>query len=303
MFKAVRKTKLMILLVMSIMAMLAIGGCAGSDGKAVSSSDDTEKICVAVSIVPEETFVKAVCGDLAEVVTMIPPGASPENYAPDPKTMEQLSEAQIYFAVGVPSEANGILPRIEQLNSQMKVVDLPGQVDKVYPAREMAPGETDPHRWMSPKRVMVMVDCIADELAAADPQNAESYRENARAYKAQLEELDSEIAASLAGVSGQSFIVYHPAMGYFADDYGLKMLALEEEGKEASAQDLQSVIDQAKKENIKVVFYQAEMDSKQAETLAEELGGEAQLIAPLDPNYIDNLKNTADTFASVLQKQ
>jgi zinc transport system substrate-binding protein len=90
-------------------------------------------------------------------------------------------------------------------------------------------------------------------------------------------------------------------MGYFADDYGLTMIALEEEGKEATAQTIQGVIDRAKKENIKVIFYQAEMDSKQARTIAQELGGKAELIAPLAPDYVDNLRKTAQTFAEVVK--
>ncbi len=301
MVKFVGKNKVIIFLAMLGIAMLVVSGCTSNEKKASSLQDNSEKICVAVSIVPQASFVKAVGGDQVEVLTMIPPGASPENYAPGPKIMEQLSKAQIYFAIGVPAETNGILPRLEQLNPNMKVADLPQKVDQVYPAREMAPGEKDPHRWLSPKRVIIMINTIADELAAADPQNADKYRKNAQNYQAELEKLDTEIAASLAEVSGQSFIVYHPAMGYFADDYGLKMIALEEEGKTATARNIQSVIDQARRENIKVVFYQAEMDSKQAQTLARELGGTAELIAPLEADYIDNLKKTAHAFAHNLK--
>jgi zinc transport system substrate-binding protein len=262
-----------------------------------------EKLCVAVSIVPQATFVKAVAGELVDVVTIIPPGANPENYAPTPQTMEQLSATKIYFAIGVPAEDNGVLSRLEQINSQMKLVNLSTQVDQIYPAREISPGEKDPHRWLSPKRVIEMVKIISVELAAIDPQNAVKYLQNAQAYQTELEKLHTDIAASLEGLSGQSFVVYHPAMGYFADDYNLKMIALEEEGKEATAKHLQTVIDQAKKENIKVIFYQAEMDSKQAQTFAREMGGQAELIAPLAPDYIDNLRKTAQTFSQVLQNK
>lgn len=287
-------------LVLCLCIMLA-AGCAGkNDGIPETHSSGAERIIVAVSIVPQATFVEAVGGDLVDVVTMIPPGANPENYAPTPKAMEELSLASLYFAIGVPAEKNGILPRLSQVNSEMKVVDLPAEVDQVYPVREMAPGQADPHRWLSPQRAVEMVRIIAEELALADPLHAEQYKENAAAYQAQLNELDSQIKEALAGLSGRSFIVYHPCMGYFADDYGLKMIALEEEGKPAIAEDLQGVIDLARKENIKVVFYQAEMDSKQAETLARELKGEAVLIAPLASDYIENLKKTAQTFARSL---
>ena len=88
-------------------------------------------------------------------------------------------------------------------------------------------------------------------------------------------QLDNDIRSALTDLPNRTIIVYHPAFGYFAADYGLTMIALEEEGKEAAAVDLQRVIDLARAQNIKVVFYQAEIDSKQSRTLAEEIGGQA----------------------------
>lgn len=298
------KSKWLLLISCLTLASLFIFGCTGSYKTSTKApGEKADKLKVAVSIVPQASFVKAVGGDLVQVITMIPPGASPENYAPTPREMEQLSQARVYFSIGVPAEKDGILPRLQKDNSAMKLVDLPAQVDKVYPALEIAPGEADPHRWMSPRRAQEMVKIIARELAALDPENSAVYQKNAAAYEAELKKLDAEIKESLAGVKGRSFIVYHPAMGYFASDYGLNMIALEEEGKEAAPGRLEEVIKQAKKDNIKVIFYQAEMDSKQARTLAEELGGKSELIAPLAPDYINNLHKTALTFARVLQEQ
>lgn len=297
-------TKGAILLTLLCSFVLAMSGCSQGDERAGSLfSDGSDRLYVAVSIVPQASFVKAVGGDLVEVLTVIPPGASPEDYAPDPQTMEKLSKARVYFAIGVPTETNGILPRLEHINSQMKVVNLPQQVDRVYPAREMAPGKEDPHRWLSPKRAVIMVQSIASELAQADPFNAEIYQNNARVYQSELEALHEEITAALTGLSQRSFIVYHPAMGYFADDYGLTMIALEEEGKPATAKNIQRVIDQAKREGIKVVFYQAEMDGRQAKTLAREIGGEAELIAPLAADYIENLHRIGRLFSHALAQQ
>lgn len=299
--KSIKKNMMVAVLAILVLAVLFTAGCGQPTKDTLSSVDG--KIKVAVSIVPQASFVSAVGGDLVEIVTMIPPGGNPENYAPNPKTMEQVSDAQIYFSIGVAAEQNGILPRLQQLNANMTVIDLAERVDEVYPVREISPGEKDPHRWMSPQRVSVMVEAIAEELVKADPQHARIYRENMLNYQLELENLHQEIETSLAGANQRSFIVYHPSMGYFADDYGLTMIALEEEGKAATARQIQQVIDQARQNNIKAIFYQAEMDSKQARTLAQELDGEARLIAPLAPDYIDNLRQTAQTFTHVLNTQ
>ncbi len=284
------------------LSLLMLGGCS-MDKKAAAPADQSQNIMVAVSIIPEQTFVKAVAGDMADVVVMIPPGSNPESYSPTPLEMVKLSNAALYFAIGVPAERADILPSVKYFNPQMKVIDLPASVSLVYPDREFAPGQRDPHIWMSPKRAQVIVDTIAGELSKLDPVNAEHYQLNAQNYKEQLAELDINIKSSLSDIEQRSFIVYHPALGYFADDYGLEMLAIEEEGKKANAKHIQEVINQAKNNGIKVVFYQASVSSKQADAIAQDIGGYTEQIDPLASDYTGNLQKIADTFAQVLQQQ
>ncbi len=258
------------------------------------------KLAVAVSIVPQETFVKAVAGDLVEVVTMIPSGQSPENFQPTPDLLEKFSKSKIYFSIGVPTESSSIIPKAKDLNSSLKIINLDNEVAKVYPDREFAPGKRDPHIWLSPKRTKVMINIIKEELSKIDPKNKSIYEKNANEYMKKLDKVDNDIKLSLTNLKNKSIIVYHPAFGYFCDDYGLNMVALEEEGKESSPQDLQKIIDMAKEKEIKTIFYQAEIDSKQSKTFADEIGGKTELIAPLSPDYIKNLEKIANVFKQVL---
>ncbi len=293
-----------------VLSLAGLAGCstngsgntttsAGTSDTTVSSSSEapTEKPIIAVTIVPEQTFAEAVCGDLAEVITMVPPGNSPENYEPTAEEMEKFSDASLYFSIGVPTEEANILPNV----GNVKVVALQDAVSAVYPERTFESGERDPHIWLSPKRVKVMVETIAQEMSELDEANKETYEKNAEAYIEQLDALDKQITSALEGVQSKKFIVYHPAFGYFADDYGLTMYALEEDGKEATAQHLQDMVDLAKKENIKVIFYQEEIDSSQSAAFAEEIGGKTMQLAPLAANYIENLKSMADLMAEVMQ--
>jgi zinc transport system substrate-binding protein len=278
---------------------IALSGCKGQP----AIQTESYKIQVAVSIVPQAEFVKAVGGDLVDVVTMIPPGKSTENYAPTPQEIEEFSNSSLYFAIGVPTETANILPKAGELNKDLKIIKLNDEVKKAYPEREFSPGSRDPHIWLSPKRVKVMVRIISDELSKIDSKNKTFYERNAEEYCNKLDELDKQIKDSLSNLKNKTFIVYHPALGYFADDYGLTMLSLEEEGKDATAKDFEQKISEAKKQGIKVIFYQAEIDSKQSKAFAEELNGSAEQISPLAPDYIGNLRKTADTFVRVLNKQ
>lgn len=301
-----KQVKHIVLILLLIAVVAGLAGCGVSGEPSTDPSDNAgslptesaaEKPIVAVTIVPEQTFVKAVCGDLAEVITMVPPGNSPETYEPTAAEIEQFSKASLYFSIGVPTEEASILP----LTGEKKVISLQDKVAEVYAERTFESGERDPHIWLSPKRVKVMIEVIAGEMCELDPANKDTYNSNAQVYIEQLDELDRQISAALEGVQNKTIIVYHPAFGYLCDDYGLTMFALEEEGKEATISHLQDMIDLAKSENIKVIFYQDEIDSSQSEAFAEELGGKTIQLSPLAANYIENLKNMADTMAEAMK--
>jgi zinc transport system substrate-binding protein len=286
--KALKKLSLIL-----VICVLFVTGC----GKNEETANENDKPIIAVTIVPEETFVEAVCGDLADVVTLVPPGNSPANYEPTPKQMEKFSKASLYFSIGVPTEEANIIPNV----GDVKTISLQDEVASVYDDRTFESGSRDPHIWLSPKRVKVMIEAIVREMSQLDEANKDVYEKNGNIYMDQLDELDKKIAGALEGIKSKKFIVYHPAFGYLADDYGLEMYALEEEGKEATAEHLQEMVDISKKENIKVIFYQQEIDSSQSESFAEEIGGKTMQLAPLDAEYIENLKKMADIMAEVMQ--
>lgn len=283
--------------------VLAVAFCACAE----NLDRQTDKITVAVGIVPEATFLEKVSGDLVNIVTLIPPGNSPANYQPTAAEMQALSDAAVYFAMQTPTEEANILPKVYDFNKNIIIVNLRDSVSKTYPLRTIDGHEysdehvqsADPHIWLSPKRAAVIVQTIAVELSRLDEQNSKTYMDNAQKYIAELNELDEEIREITEGLENKSFMLYHGAYGYFADDYGLKMISLESDGKPATAAGMQSVIEQAKTESITTVFYQTEFDDRQARTIADEIGGTVLKAAPLSPDYIESLRN----FANALKEQ
>lgn len=258
------------------------------------------KLTIAVTIVPQKAFVDAIVGDLAEVVVLVPPGSSPANYQPTPMILEKFNDANIFFSIGVPTEKTNIIPKISQ-NRELKIVELHKEVSKIYPEREFAPGKRDGHIWLSPKRVKIMVQIILEELSLIDPENSSTYKMNANKFLTELDELDRLLIEKTEELSNRSFIVFHPAFGYLADDYNLTMYALEHNGKEATAQRLKMMIDIAKSENIKVIFHQSEISSEQSQSFAREIGGVAIQLAPLSYDYIDNMKLMINTISQYMK--
>lgn len=261
----------------------------------IKGKDNSNKPIVAVSIVPEVEFVKAVSGDDFNIVTMVPSGASPENYEPTPLEKQKFEKASVYFSMGAPTEKSNILPNISE---NTKLVKLDEEVSKEYEDLTFENGGRDPHIWLSPKRVIVMVKKIANELSELKPENQQEYQENASKYIQQLEDVTLQIDSQLSEKENKKFIVYHPAFAYLAQEFNMEMYALEEEGKEATVESLKEKVDLAKKEGIKYIFYQAEIDSSQSKSFAEEIGGQAMMLEPLAENYIENLKKMAELLSN-----
>lgn len=274
-----------ILILASILILFSVG-CS-------QETQNDNKINIAVSIVPEETFVKKVAGDLVDVITLIPPGNSPANYQPSTKEMMELSDAKIYFSIGVEAEKANILPKVKDFNEDVKIIDLQQLIgdNDLLNYFDDEKTSVDPHIWLSPQRVIIMVEKIAEELSLIDPDNKEVYLINSKDYIAELTKIDEEIKNNLSEFIGETFLIYHGAYGYFASDYNINMLAVEEQGKPSSVQEMQSIIDFAKENGYKYIFYQAEFSDTQAQTIAKEINGKAIKVDPLSANYIESLNN------------
>jgi zinc transport system substrate-binding protein len=247
---------------------------------------------VTVSILPQKYFVERIGGERVDVNVMVPPGASPATYEPKSEQLTALGKAAAYLSIGVPFES-AWLDKIASANSEMRLVDTTRGIEKVG---------KDPHIWLSPTLVKTQARTIYEALAQLDPTHEAGYKINLDSFIADIDALDADIRKTLAGVENRKFMVFHPSWGYFARDYGLKMIPIEVGGQEPSAAELAGLITTAKEEGIRVIFAQPEFSTRDAETIAREIGGEVLLISPLAPNWLDNLRQVAETFAEVLSQ-
>lgn len=284
--------KKLIFLLTVLVATLLLAGCTQQ-----AESPIEGKLNITVSILPQKYFVERVGGEFVNVSVMVQPGESPATYEPKPEQMTALAQADAYISIGVPFE-QAWLEKIQAANANMKMVDTTQGIECTATAN----GGFDPHIWLSPSLVKVQSETIYNTLAELDPAHEAEYKANLEAFHADIDALDAEIRATLEKTESKKFIVFHPAWGYFARDYGLEMIPIEVGGQEPSVQELAGLIEKAKAENIKVVFAQPEFSQEDAETIANEIGGKTLAISPLNPDWLNNLKSVAETFAAVLNQ-
>ena len=304
-----RNTLVAAVAVLALAALVA--GCAPG---AVEPGEET--MSVTVSILPQRTFVERVGGERVTVSVMVEPGSSPATYEPKPEQLRALSDAVAYFSIGVPFEG-AWLDRIAAANRDMVMVDTAEGIERL-PMRAHhhhdddgddhddddhghASGAPDPHIWLSPRLVKVQAENIYAALAELDPDHEPEFQANLDGFLADIDALEAEIREILGGVESDKFMVFHPAWGYFAADFGLEQMPIEVGGQEPSARELAALIERAREENIRVVFAQPEFRTSDAETIAKEIGGEVLLISPLAPDWLENMRRVAETFAQVLE--
>jgi zinc transport system substrate-binding protein len=290
---------------------LVAGAAVACTQKASPAGDGT--LNVVVSIVPQKYFVERIGGEYVSVSVMVEPGNSPATYEPKPEQLKALSSAAAYFSIGVPFE-NAWLDKIAAANKEMVMVDTIANIERVpmgahhhhdeegekEEEHEHAGGAPDPHVWVSPELVKVQSQAIYEALAQLDPAHEDEYRANLDAFVADIDQLEADIKATLSGLKSNKFMVFHPAWGYFARDFGLEQIPIEVGGQEPSAQELAHLIEEAREEDIQIVFAQPEFSTEDAETIAQEIGGEVLLISPLAPDWLQNMRTVAQTFANAL---
>ena len=252
-------------------------------------------IPIAVSVLPQAFFVERVAGERAAVHVMIPKGASPETYEPTPQQLVALSDSRIYVKVGAPGFPfeEKYLRTVLDRNRKLIVV---GMSDGMTFRKE------DPHVWASPVAVRIAAKNIARALIAYDPPHRDEYGGNLDAFLREIDALDKEIRQALAGKRGYAFMVYHPAWGYFADDYGIRQLAVEEEGKPVSASHIRRMVDLARGKGIKAILVQKGFDTKSARTVAREIGGEVVETDPLERDWLAGMRTFTALLTRVLRK-
>jgi zinc transport system substrate-binding protein len=277
--------------------LLMVTGC----GK--KQEQDQQKSRITVSILPQKYFVEQIAGDHFEVNVMIPPGANPVTYDPAPSQLQQVEQSVAYIRVGYLVFERAWMDKIRGISPEMKVFDQSEGVDLIRNASGKHATEKgiDPHIWTSPKAVKTQVQNIGDFLIQLDPANRETYEENTRQLVGRVDSLDRVISGKLEGLKGSSFLIFHPALSYFARDYGLNQISLEHEGKEPSPSRLKEIIERAEKSRIEAVFVQKQFSTDEAATLARELNAEVVRIDPLAYNWFDNMKSMSRTIAKTLK--
>ncbi len=257
-------------------------GCKSNQQKA-GMAESNAKPTVTVTIPPYQNFVDKIAGDKVDVNVMVSNGNNPETYEPYAQQMMELSKSALYLKVGSIGFEQTWMKKLQDNAPDMKVIDTSVGIK---PAKTPG-GNIDPHVWMSCSNARIIASNILKALCELEPKNKAFFEKNYQSLLSRIDRQDSIIRKSFKNNPEMvhKFVIYHPILTYFARDYQLEQLAIEEEGREPSAAQLKSLIERARKEKIKFCLIQAEFANRNTTTFIKESQTKAMDINPLQGDW------------------
>ena len=262
------------------------------------------RLQIATTIAPAAQVITEIADSLVTVTTLLPQGNNPENYEPTPQAIQALASSAAYFYMGDLGFERSWVERIRTMQPALQLVRL--DQDLVGSAHLHNGNPTnlhDPHYWTSIRGLRSMGKSIYSSLCRIDTMHRAQYDAGYQRFTQRLEHVEQTIKELLSDIPSRAFVIYHPSLSEFAEEYGLKQLVIEQDGKEPTPQHIQALIEEAKKLGVRVVFIQQEFDSKLIESIAKELDTRMVVINPLGGGWEEQLllitRALSDTTSSI----
>lgn len=253
---------------------LILCGCTAEP----EQTHDKSKLQIVCTSFPAYDFAREITGGRAELTLLIKPGSEVHSYEPTPKDMICIQESDLFICNGGESEQwveTLITPGLNTIYMMDCVDAVEESADGIYNAEDGEP-ELDEHVWTSPLNAIKISEEICNALCKLDTANAEAYKTNFAAYKAQLMALDREFRQVIKN-SGKHTLVFADRfpMRYFALEYGLDCYAAFpgcSSETEPSAKTVAYLIDRVREDKIPAVLYMEFSNQKMADVICEDTG-------------------------------
>lgn len=261
---------------------------------------------ISVSIAPQKYFIEKIAGDDFEVNVLVLPGASPETFEPLPSQIKKVGQSVIYFTIGHIALEKTWLANIVKNNKSIKQVDLSLGLDLLQGEcihghndehdHHNHGGSVDPHTWSSPKNVAIMAKKIYSELILLLPAKKTIYKNNLDKFLQEITEFEQYAEEVFSSLETREFMIYHPALSYFAKDFNLKQISIELSGKEATPKHIKEIIQLAKEKDIKVILVQKQFSTTNAKAIAREINAKVIVIDPLNEKWFTQMRYIVSIF-------
>lgn len=292
----------------SVGIVLAATGCN------INQTEESGGLKVITTIFPPYDFVRQISQGTVIPEMLLSGGQDSHSFEPTAQQIIEISEADIFICTGGESDT-WVDEILLSMDSDVTVIKM---MDCVEPVCNEAHhhdhdhehehshdhSEYDEHVWTSPKNAMKIAEKITETLCAVDSDNAENYKNGFSVYMTELEALDKELSLAAESLTAPLIFGDRFPFLYMAHDYGIEYHAAFSgcsSETEPSAARMTELIEAAKANNVRTVFYVEFSTQKVAKTVAEAAGADTALFHSCHSLSDEDLQN-GETYVSVMRK-
>lgn len=280
-----------------LLAVLSLASCAGN-------GNNDKRQTLTVTIEPLRYFTEAIAGDKFNIVSMVPEGSNPETYDPTPQQLVKLAKSKAYLQIGHIGFEQAWIKKLQANTPNLPFYDMSEGIDLIHEINGHTHGKegkhahgVEPHIWNSTRNAAILAENIYKVLCELDPASESYFHQRLDSLEKEIQTTDKEVQ-ELMEHADQAFLIYHPALSYFAKDYGVKQISIEEGGKEPSPAHLQELIRTCRENQVRIIFVQQEFDVRNAELIAKELGVQVVSINPLSYRWKEEMLKVARALSN-----
>lgn len=253
-----------------------------------------------VSVPPQKYLLERITGDKFTVNSLLEPGTNPETFEPTIDKIMALENSETYFMVGGIDFETTTGTRIKETFPNLPMIESSKGIEKITGTHGHHGHDqtVDPHIWVSAKNALIMARNMYDEVVKLDPENKEFYTARFNTLADELRQTDARLDSLTKLAPNKAFAVMHPSLSYFARDYGLTQLSVEQDGKEATPAQIKERIDRARKLQPAIFLALQESGSKEASAVASEMGLPLIEVHLNDVDWLTQLNIIADALAA-----
>jgi len=252
-----------------------------------AGAPEKPRIRILTTVFPLMEFARETAGERGEVALLLPPGAEVHTWQPKVSDIRKLGSYDVFIYIG-----RGLEPWADDIlkgaaRPGLKIFEVGRELQSNSPGSERvhrtASATLDPHIWLDFGLDLVLIDRLRDLFRTLDPENAGLFERNAARYKERLRRLDDQCRQAFGSCLQKTFIFGgHEAFGHFARRYGLEQIAVYGLSPDAAPtpKELAAIMTEAKKRNIRTIFFEPGVSDKMARLIAGEIGADIRLINP-----------------------
>ncbi|MQF70073.1 zinc ABC transporter substrate-binding protein [SAR202 cluster bacterium AD-804-J14_MRT_500m] len=258
---------------MILFSLLVGTSCTGN--KSIDAYGDTQPITVVATNGIIADWASQIADDSVQIFSLVQSGSDPHSFSPSARDIARIADADIVFSIGRGLEDEWLDTLIVNSASKTSRLSILGNVIEPYPEQI---SERDPHFWLDPTLVDLVINEMATVLSERFPSKASIFMSNAQNYSNEIQDLHQSAKSQFSTIppDRRLIVATHDSLSYLANRYGFQIIGSISHSTSThdrpSPQELSDLVQILEKRDISAIFSEFSTTDRLPLRISEETG-------------------------------